>query len=1237
MLPRQRKLSLEFLEGRALLATGEIDLTFGQNGQVSTEFNDSAILSKRAYGIAAQSNGSIVTVGEGAIVRYLPNGTIDTSFGNAGRVPFPGYARGISMSSNDSFLVFGGTSETSSTEMRIARYVSDGTLDPSFDTDGIANIPFLAGYTSAHAITTQANGRIVLVGVTNGQAAAARLLPSGALDSSFDGDGKWVRDFGGYSVANGVSLQADGKIIVVGTGRDVGSFQQSSLIVRLRVNGALDNTFYSTGFRVSPIGASSSNFGVTVQPDGKIVTTGYTRYFFNDLFAIARYLPNGDFDQTFGFGGYRTFGANAYNSTAPIGNSVIITESGAILSQANSIIHRFTTDGILDTTFGLGGSVTLPIYSQSIVLRPDGRVLVAGSTGTAYATAQLLPNGALDPSYSTEGIAIADLGPGLERVAGSTQQADGKLVVAGYSVNQFQVARYDANGNLDTTFSEDGRVTIDFGGEAWDAKANDVVVQPDGRILVVGGIRAWNGVYLSSRIAMARLMPDGSLDTTFSSDGLMTFDHQGFGGANAVALQTNGRIVVATSTLGNFFGVIRFLANGAIDNTFSGDGIAYIYSASGYSEAFDLVVQPDNKILVVGCYYMANSQRYGSAIMMARFNPNGGFDTTFAANGRRVDGSQIQRTGEFLALKADGSFLVAGNATETVQGGYSSHMAVTHYDALGNVQSPFTLQVIRHETMAYSDFIPSRFNSTTRGLVVQPDGKVLLLGLANNQAVVTRFMADGQRDSSFAGDGKAEISIGTGNLDPADLLLQANGKIIVVGSLTTTSVQPQDGDWVMTRLTQSTAPAASTLVRRTPSGQIEVVDAWDRDDLWEWSRQGDSFVLRELTNNTYPSFQVLGLPEITLLSPREISIPASLLEASNRPILLQSKGGNDQLRLAGSQDSTPLHGLIYVGGIGTDQLMNMSTLAATWTFASQGNGNLVLDGQSAKQFSLVESFVGGTNVDIFRINPTVNAGLLKIDGGDDSAIDTLQITADANMRITQSVTTYNPEQATFFKAYRLLVEGSIGQTLAFRDINQLTLRGGASANVLNVSNFEGASTLYGGGGDDELHAALGDSFLYGEAGNDLLFGDRGHDQLWGGTGNDLLNGYYGNDLLEGGDGRDILVGGGDSDILNGGTGDDLLHGSYLAYADPSTSPTIRNAFLARWFANETYNTRTFNILNGVGGGPVTTGQNSFRDGFLDTLNGQGGRDWFFASNHSTEDELAASLADLATNELITLL
>jgi uncharacterized delta-60 repeat protein len=368
---------------------GSLDATFGSGGKVIT----SVTVGDSGKSVVVQSNGKIVVAGDGfgdiELVRYNVDGSLDVSFDSDGKVVtdvgFNDSGNAVALQ-NDGKIVVAGTTGTPTTDFAIVRYSTDGSLDPSFGTGGIVTTS-IGRNDDAKSVVIQSDGKIVVAGTSDSDFVVVRYTSSGVLDSGFGTGGKLTTDIGSSTndSANSVAIQSDGAIVVAGT--DLNDFA----LVRYTSTGALDNTFDTDGKLTTDIGSSTSDSAksIAIQSDGAIVVAGTS----SSNFAVVRYASTGALDNTFDTDGKLT--TDIGSSTNDSANSVAIQSDGAIVvagTSANDFaIVRYTSAGALDTGFGTGGKVTTDIgtstfdSAQSLVIQADSKIVVAGRSSTGAA------------------------------------------------------------------------------------------------------------------------------------------------------------------------------------------------------------------------------------------------------------------------------------------------------------------------------------------------------------------------------------------------------------------------------------------------------------------------------------------------------------------------------------------------------------------------------------------------------------------------------------------------------------------------------------------------------------------------------------------------------------------------------------------------------------------------------------------------------------------------------------
>jgi uncharacterized delta-60 repeat protein len=393
---------------------------------------------------------------------------------------------------------------------------------------------------------------------------------------------------------------------------------------------------------------------------------------------------SGTLDASFGTSGLVT---TDFGGTSAAVRAVAVQPDGKILAAGTAYINgvsdfalaRYNRDGTLDASFGTGGTVTTPFdfpgnFDQvaAVVLQPDGKIVLAGSTVNVFANfalARFNSDGTLDASFGTGGIVTTNFGQVSAQAFSVAVQPDGKIVAAGYGNidggEDFALARYNSNGTLDASFGTGGKVTTAFPGPPGQgffyALAYSVALQPDGKIVAAGEAFISGG----RDFALARYNSNGTLDATFGTGGMATTDFASPNDlASSVAVQPDGRIVVAGAagpyTNRRFdFALARYNSNGTLDASFGTGGKATTDFAGFDDEPSSIALQGDGKIVVVG--QTSVSETFDFAL--ARYNSNGTLDTGFGTSGRvTTDFAGSSEVPTSIALQADGNIVVAGVA-----------------------------------------------------------------------------------------------------------------------------------------------------------------------------------------------------------------------------------------------------------------------------------------------------------------------------------------------------------------------------------------------------------------------------------------------------------------------------------------------------------------------------------------------------------------------------------------------
>ncbi|MBN1530255.1 MAG: hypothetical protein JW895_14440 [Thermoleophilaceae bacterium] len=386
----------------------------------------------------------------------------------------------------------------------------------------------------------------------------------------------------------------------------------------------------------------------------------------------------GDLDSSFDGDGSRSVDFGDFDDF----DDVLIEPGGRIVAAgaggANTdfVLARLDGNGALDTGFDGDGRAVGDFgtndYGYAAALQDDGKIVVAGATGTTddgagdFAILRLNPDGSPDASFDGDGQATTDLG-GRDVAQDVLVQPDGKIVVAGYgSANlDFLVTRLNPDGSPDTDFDGDGTAAIDFGAQDF---ATSAALQADGKLVVAGGTDAGGDF----DFAVARLNEDGSPDSSFGDDGRRTIGHGGTDGAYDVLIQPDRRIVLA-GTGADDIAITRLDPDGGLDGGFGGGGTSSVDFGAA-ERGLAVALQANGKLVVVGGSEEAGAIAAGedpppplppepvSRAVMARLQPGGSLDSTFSSDGRRTFAGARYVSG--VALRRDGRIAVAGGVAE---------------------------------------------------------------------------------------------------------------------------------------------------------------------------------------------------------------------------------------------------------------------------------------------------------------------------------------------------------------------------------------------------------------------------------------------------------------------------------------------------------------------------------------------------------------------------------------------
>jgi uncharacterized delta-60 repeat protein len=381
--------------------------------------------------------------------------------------------------------------------------------------------------------------------------------------------------------------------------------------------------------------------------------------------------------------------------------------------------------------------------------------------------------GELDPTFGDAGKVMTNFTKGLDEATDVALQDDGRIVAVGSAGGFFAIARYEADGDLDPTFSENGKVRTNFRGGA--DRATGVAIQPNGRIVAAG----INGISQDGTFALARYLPDGTLDPAFGGDGKVKTNFTPvIDGAQDVGLQENGRILAVgfanSVELGHTgsFALARYRRNGTLDPSFGGNGKVRTNFTGDFDGAQGLAIQEDGRLVAAGI-----AEGKEPRFALAQYESDGALDGSFGGDGKVM--TDFTKGGldlaEAVAIQDNGKIVAVGLAREPAW-----VFALARYRRNGRLDQGFGAN-----GKVRTSFGPAI--DWARAVALQDDGKIVAAGFAeredpfNPTFALARYNRDGTLDDTFSGNGKVRTDFTEHHDGAAGLALQPDGLIVAAG------------------------------------------------------------------------------------------------------------------------------------------------------------------------------------------------------------------------------------------------------------------------------------------------------------------------------------------------------------------------------------------------------------------------------------------------------------------------
>lgn len=714
-------------------------LRFDAEGKVDTSFGPSGfqVLSglTACDDILVQQDGRILIAGrEGSdrsytVHRYLPNGMPDPSFGSMGVASRPridiSFMRSIALTPDGKIVGVGHALQ----DFLMVKFNTNGTLDTSFGSGGVVYNTNMSGI--GNAVGIQKDGKIIVIGSKPSFPVimvAYRFNPDGSPDPSFGSNG--IMEYGA-GLGEEIVIQTDGKILIGSTADVIGGSQinKEAKLFRILEDGRLDEDFTPSTLVTPWQNDLPAGYGLVQLNNGQIVQSFFKEENGKSNMILVMHEPDGTRYDRFGTGGQLEIDLS---DCCERGGSIVLDDDENLILSGNSgldmVLLRLDPGGNMDTQYG--GKYNLSKGDLTIVSIdsfPGDRILVTSlntseaNYGRGGTLSVLDRSGDLDTDFSEDGTFHS--GPNTRYPNGFTPSVvqGNNVLIAGQNYNHtlVEIARLLPNGTPDPSYGVDGYVRFPFiDSSEKELIVRSMILQKDGKILI-GGLtfQASVGTYF----AVARLLPDGSLDTVFGKGGIATLDITGKNSSfNRLAVAGNGNIYAGGVKVLNGgdwqFTLTKFFNDGTLDDSFGSNGITNIFT--GKSSFFkDLAVQEDDKIIVVG---NIESISGAQSVGILRVDGNTGMpDVSFANNGWLLSmfGSPYG-VGNSVFIQENGKILVAGG----VRNGSTFLYSIGRWLQDGELDTSFG-------DRGYITFDPGPSREGCQDILLQSDSSILVAGL----------------------------------------------------------------------------------------------------------------------------------------------------------------------------------------------------------------------------------------------------------------------------------------------------------------------------------------------------------------------------------------------------------------------------------------------------------------------------------------------------------------------------
>lgn len=726
-----------------------VDSSFGDNGYVYLDINPSA--HDRARSIGLQTDGKIIVAGysggEFELARLNTDGSLDTTFGSSGLVTTPvgignSELHSMKVLADDRIITVGTGIPVADQDIATVRYLADGSLDTSYGSGGIELTDF-SGNDIGYDILVDGSGRYIIAGSVDGNGSSedflvARLTTTGGIDVSFNTVGSNVIDVNfDEDVFHSLFFQTGGEIIA--GGKSITASGRRFTTARFNADGTLDTSYGASGISTESVSNIDFLYELIPFADDTFLGVGSCWDVGGSNFCLIKYDADGAIDTSFATNGafYQDLlGAETIFAALRLPDGSFLaggeTSNSTSYDRQRTLLTHFTSNGALNTglftSTGYRDDFNLSYADQDVAtmaLTPNNKILTI-ATGRSLTNdtflSQLNLDGSLDTEFGTQGVNNANISDNLEYANALGFQSTGKIIVAGGgwgtggTNSNIRLSRFNTDGTLDTSFgSESGRQDFDITNNSQDGHAilvlpddslivagdtnspgnNDCVMakySPDGvldnsfgtssgytitsinansdrfidlELLSDGKILAVGGYDATSQLFTSRYLSDGTLDTSYGTSGIETYTIDNHEFLNKIKALNNGKILLSGGTGNNYNDLnptlIRLNSDGSLDTSFNGTGYAVInIGLTARNEIHDFYLDSEGSVFAIGSAY--NGTDFD--IIVWKINADGSTDSSFGVNGIKSYDLGGNEEGKAIVIHPTDGSLVIGGSTD---------------------------------------------------------------------------------------------------------------------------------------------------------------------------------------------------------------------------------------------------------------------------------------------------------------------------------------------------------------------------------------------------------------------------------------------------------------------------------------------------------------------------------------------------------------------------------------------